>query len=106
MSNHGVRQLDGVPATIDCLSDVVAAVEGKVEVLLDGGIWRGTDVVKALALGARAVLIGRPYVWGLAADGEAGIAHVLAMLREEVEVAMALVGCPTVADITRGHVRA
>ncbi len=105
VSNHGGRQLDGVPATIDCLSDVVAAVEEKAEVLLDGGVRRGTDVVKALALGARAVLIGRPYVWGLAVDGEAGVAHVLAMLREEVEVAMALMGCPTVADITRDRVR-
>lgn len=104
VSNHGGRQLDGVPATIDVLGEVVDAVQGRAEVLVDGGVRRGTDVVKALALGAKAVLIGRPYLWGLAADGEAGVARVLDMLRDEVELAMALIGCATVSDIKRAHV--
>ncbi len=103
VSNHGGRQLDGVPATIDVLSEVVEAVEGRAEVLVDGGVRRGTDVVKALALGAKAVLIGRPYLWGLAANGEAGVTRVLRMLADEVELAMALLGCPTVSDIQRAH---
>ena len=102
VSNHGGRQLDGVPATIDVLSEVVEAVEGRAEVLVDGGVRRGTDVVKALALGAKAVLIGRPYLWGLAADGEAGVTRVLRMLADEVELAMALLGCPTVSDHRAG----
>jgi isopentenyl diphosphate isomerase/L-lactate dehydrogenase-like FMN-dependent dehydrogenase len=80
---------------------VVEAVEGKIPVLVDGGIRRGTDVVKALALGARAVLIGRPYLWALAVDGEAGVARVLTLLRREVERTMQLVGAPAVRDITR-----
>ncbi|MEX0801235.1 MAG: alpha-hydroxy acid oxidase [Dehalococcoidia bacterium] len=105
VSNHGGRQLDGAPASIEALPEVVAAVEGRAEVLLDSGIRRGTDVLKALALGARAVLIGRPYIWGLAIDGEAGVSSVLSMLREEIELAMALSGCPTVADIDRSRVR-
>ncbi|MFQ5703982.1 MAG: alpha-hydroxy acid oxidase [Gemmatimonadales bacterium] len=104
VSNHGGRQLDGVPATIEVLEEVVRAVGGRAEVLLDGGVRRGTDVLKALALGARAVLIGRPYVWGLAADGEAGVTRVLELLRDEVELAMALLGCPAVADISGDHV--
>ena len=97
--------MDGVPATIEVLPEIVEAVEERAEVLLDGGIRRGTDVLKALALGAKAVLIGRPYVWGLAVDGEAGVKHVLAMLRAELELAMALAGCQTVADIDRDLVR-
>lgn len=105
VSNHGGRQLDGAPASIEALPEVVAAVEGRAEVLLDGGIRRGTDVLKALALGAKAVLIGRPYIWGLAIDGEAGVTAVLSMLREEIELAMALSGCPTVADVDRSRVR-
>lgn len=104
VSNHGGRQLDGVPATIEVLSEVVEAVHGRAEVLVDGGIRRGTDVVKALALGARAVLIGRPYLWGLAVDGDVGVVRVLDMLREEVELALALTGCKTVADVKRSHV--
>jgi (S)-2-hydroxy-acid oxidase len=105
VSNHGARQLDGVPAPIQVLPEVVEAVGGRVPVLVDGGVRRGTDIVKALALGATAVLIGRPYIWGLAAEGEAGVRHVLEMLRAEFELAMALCGCRTVGEITRAHVR-
>ena len=98
-SNHGGRTLDGLPATLDVLPAVVSAVEGKVPVLLDGGIRRGTDVFKALALGANAVMIGRPYVHGLATAGASGVAHVLHLLRTELEVAMALAGCPDLRAI-------
>src|SRR6185312_11772966 len=98
VSNHGGRQLDGVSATIDALEEVVAAVDGRVEVLVDGGIRRGTDVVKALALGARAVLAGRAPLWGLAVDGEAGARRVLELLQAETELALQLVGCRTPAD--------
>ena len=105
VSNHGARQLDGVPAPIEVLPEVVEAVGGRVPVLVDGGVRRGTDVVKAIALGATAVLIGRPYIWGLAAGGEAGVLHVLTMLRAEFELAMALSGCRSVGEITRQHVR-
>ena len=101
VSNHGGRQLDASPATIDVLARVVDAVAGGAEVLLDGGVRRGSDVVKALALGARAVLVGRPVLWGLAAGGRAGVAAALAMLRSELDRAMALCGCPDVASITR-----
>jgi isopentenyl diphosphate isomerase/L-lactate dehydrogenase-like FMN-dependent dehydrogenase len=104
VSNHGGRQLDGSLATIDALPDIAERVTGRVPLLLDGGIRRGTDVLKALALGARAVLIGRPYLWGLAAGGEQGVARVLAMLRAELELAMALAGCPTLNSITRSLV--
>ena len=105
VSNHGGRQLDGVPAAIEVLPEIVEAVRGRVEVLVDGGVRRGADVLKALALGARAVLIGRPYVWGLAVGGEEGAARVLAMLRAEFEMAMALAGCRSTAEITRALVR-
>ena len=101
VSNHGGRQLDTVPAAIELLPEVAQAVRGQVEVLLDGGVRRGTDVLKALALGAKAVLIGRPYIWGLALDGEAGVKRVLSMLKDELELAMALAGCPTIRDIRR-----
>jgi isopentenyl diphosphate isomerase/L-lactate dehydrogenase-like FMN-dependent dehydrogenase len=104
VSNHGGRQLDGVAATLDALPEIVEAVDGRIEVLLDGGIRRGTDVVKALALGANAVLAGRAPLWGLVASGEAGAAHVLELLRDEVELALQLVGCRTPADLTRSHV--
>jgi isopentenyl diphosphate isomerase/L-lactate dehydrogenase-like FMN-dependent dehydrogenase len=83
---------------------VVEAVAGRIEVLTDGGIRRGTDVLKALGLGARAVLIGRPYLWGLAVDGEAGVRRVLELLRDEVRLAMILAGQPSVAGITRSLV--
>lgn len=99
VSNHGGRVLDTVPATIQTLPAVVAAVQGQVPVLLDGGIRRGTDIVKALALGARAVLVGRPQVWGLAAAGATGVAHVLHILRTELEMAMLLTGRLRVADL-------
>jgi len=104
VSNHGGRQLDGAMATIDALPAIATRVAGRVPVIVDGGIRRGTDVFKALALGARAVLIGRAYLWGLAADGEAGVSSVLEMLRAELELTMALAGCPTSASITPAYV--
>lgn len=104
VSNHGGRQLDGVSATIDVLEEVVAAVDGRIEVLLDGGIRRGTDVVKALALGARAVLAGRAPLWGLAVDGEAGARHVLELLQAEILGALQLLGCTSPADVTRDRI--
>ncbi len=103
VSNHGGRQLDRAPATIDALAEVVAAVGGKAEVYLDGGVRRGTDVVTALALGARAVFLGRPMAWALAAGGEAGVARAIEVLRAETEAAMALLGTPRVAAVTRAH---
>jgi len=105
VSNHGGRQLDSTPATITALPEVVDAAGGRAEVFLDGGIRRGTDVVKALALGARAVLIGRPYVYGLATAGEEGVRRVIRILRDETENAMGLVGCRDIAEITRDRVR-
>ncbi|KAG6669040.1 hypothetical protein I3843_01G207200 [Carya illinoinensis] len=105
VSNHGARQLDYSPATITVLEEVVHAVGGKIPVLFDGGVRRGTDVFKALALGAQAVLIGRPVVFGLAAKGEHGVKRVIQMLKDELELAMALSGCPSVKDINRSHVR-
>lgn len=99
VSNHGGRSLDTLPASIEALPAVVQAVEGHLPVLLDGGIRRGSDVVKALALGAAAVLLGRPWVYGLAAAGPLGVAHTLKLLREELEVTMAMAGCATLADI-------
>jgi len=104
VSNHGGRQLDGVQASIDALEEVADAVDGRIEVLLDGGIRRGTDVLKALGLGARAVLIGRAMVWALAVDGEAGVAHVLRLLRDEIQLGLALLGCCSPAEVTRAHV--
>jgi 4-hydroxymandelate oxidase len=101
VSNHGGRQLDGAMATIDALPQVVDAVAGQRPVLVDGGIRRGVDVLKALALGASAVLIGRPYLWALAANGEAGVRRLLDLLKAEFELAMALSGCRTVDEITR-----
>jgi 4-hydroxymandelate oxidase len=101
VSNHGARQLDTTFASIEVLPEVVDAVQGQCEVYLDGGIRRGTDVLKALALGARAVLIGRPLFWGLAVDGEAGVRAVLEMLRDELEMAMGMCGRPTIQSIDR-----
>ncbi|WP_424814493.1 alpha-hydroxy acid oxidase [Roseococcus sp. YIM B11640] len=100
VSNHGGRALDTAPAAIEALPLIAEAVAGRVPLLMDGGIRRGTDVVKALALGARAVLIGRPYLHGLAVAGPLGVAHVLKILRTELEIAMALTGCATLRDIT------
>ena len=105
VSNHGGRQLDSVSATIDALPEVVEAVDGRCEVFVDGGIRRGTDVVKALALGARAALTGRAVLWGLAAGGEGGVRHVLELLRDEIELALALCGCPSPEQVTRAHVQ-
>jgi isopentenyl diphosphate isomerase/L-lactate dehydrogenase-like FMN-dependent dehydrogenase len=105
VSNHGGRQLDGVSATIDALPEVVDAVAGRIEVLVDGGIRRGADVVKALALGARAVLAGRAPLWGLAVDGEQGALRVLELLRDEIQLALKLVGCASPADVARTHVQ-
>jgi isopentenyl diphosphate isomerase/L-lactate dehydrogenase-like FMN-dependent dehydrogenase len=104
VSNHGGRQLDGAAATIDALPEVVDAVDGRIEVFVDGGVRRGTDVVKALALGARAVLAGRAPLWGLAARGERGAREVLELLREEIELAQVLVGCSTPQALGRSHV--
>lgn len=100
VSNHGGRQLDTIPATIDLLPAIVDAVDGRIPLLLDGGIRRGTDVLKALALGAEAVAIGRPVLWGLALAGEAGVAQVLEMLRSELDRALTLCGCSSVCDLT------
>jgi isopentenyl diphosphate isomerase/L-lactate dehydrogenase-like FMN-dependent dehydrogenase len=105
VSNHGGRQLDGVPAGIDLLEDVVQEVAGDVEVFVDGGVRRGTDVLVALALGARAVLVGRPALWGLAHDGEAGARWVLDTLRAELELGLMLLGAASPAQVTRAHVR-
>jgi (S)-2-hydroxy-acid oxidase len=105
VSNHGARQLDYSPATITVLEEVVRAVGGKIPVLIDGGVRRGTDIFKALALGAQAVMIGRPILYGLAAKGECGVRRVIEMLKDELELTMALSGCPTLKDITRSHVR-
>ncbi|KAK7319130.1 hypothetical protein RJT34_03844 [Clitoria ternatea] len=104
VSNHGARQLDYVPATITALEEVVKAAQGRVPVFLDGGIRRGTDVFKALALGASGVFIGRPVVFSLAADGEAGVRKVLEILHDEFELTMALTGCRSVNEISRDHV--
>ena len=104
VSNHGGRQLDAVSPTAELLPEVVDAVAGRIEVYVDGGIRRGSDVVKALALGARAVLAGRAPLWGLACDGEAGARRVLELLRDEIELALALCGCTAPGSVTREHV--
>jgi len=99
VSNHGGRVLDGVSATLTALPEVAAAINGAVPVLVDGGIRRGTDIMKARALGATAVMIGRPYIYALATAGALGVAHLVRLLREELEIAMALSGCKTLDDI-------
>uniref|UniRef100_A0A182PJC0 (S)-2-hydroxy-acid oxidase n=1 Tax=Anopheles epiroticus TaxID=199890 RepID=A0A182PJC0_9DIPT len=104
VSNHGARQLDSVPASIEALPEIAAAVGGRVEIFLDGGITQGTDVFKALALGARMVFFGRPALWGLAVNGQAGVEHVLDILRNELDLTMALAGCKTLADIRKEYV--
>jgi isopentenyl diphosphate isomerase/L-lactate dehydrogenase-like FMN-dependent dehydrogenase len=105
VSNHGGRQLDGVIGTLDALPEVVEAVGGKVPVLMDGGVRRGSDILKALSLGAKAVLVGRPPLWGLASFGQAGVERVLWMMAAELKLAMALAGQPKLATITRRLVR-
>ncbi|GAA5874320.1 hypothetical protein JCM8547_007562 [Rhodosporidiobolus lusitaniae] len=104
VSNHGGRQLDTSTATIDALPEVVAAAAGRIPIHLDGGIRRGTDIFKALALGASFVHLGRAVLWGLAYNGEAGVDLAVSMLRDELRTAMMLAGCPTIKDITRNHV--
>ena len=104
VSNHGGRQLDYVPASLQVLPEVVAAVNGRIEVLMDGGIRRGTDVIKAICLGARAVLIGRAYAYGLAAGGPAGVAKAIKILREEMERTLKLLGCPSIGELNRSFV--
>ena len=104
VSNHGGRQLDGVPASIRALPEVVAAVNGQVEVLMDGGVRRGSDIVKAVCLGARAVLIGRAYAYGLAAAGHDGVTRALQILREDVERTLRLLGCASVAQLDSSYV--
>jgi len=104
VSNHGGRQLDGVAASLDALPEVVEAVAGRCEVYVDGGIRRGTDVLKALALGARATLVGRAIASGLAVGGEAGVLDVLTMLHDEIELGLALLGCTSPDQVTRSHV--
>ena len=106
VSNHGGRQLDGSIASLDALPEIVDAVAGRIEILLDGGIRRGTDVLTALALGARAVLVGRAAAWGLAVGGQAGVERVLQLLRDELSTSMAIVGARTLNDIKREHVKA
>ena len=104
VSNHGGRAEESLRSTIECLPEVVFAVKGKIPVLIDGGIRRGTDVFKALALGATAVGIGRPYAWGLAAFGQPGVEAVLAIMRRELEIIMRQAGTPSIASITKAFV--
>ena len=106
VSNHGGRQLDRTPAPLDVLEEVVAAVDGRLEVWVDGGVRRGLDIAIALALGARAVLVGRPILWALAAGGQAGVERALAILGEEFDIALRLLGAPKPADLVRGHLTA
>jgi (S)-2-hydroxy-acid oxidase len=105
VSNHGGRQLDCAMPTVDALPEIVDEVQGRAAVLVDGGLRRGTDVAIALALGADAVFVGRPALWGLAAGGEAGARRVLELLHEELELALALCGCSSPVELTREHVR-
>jgi L-lactate dehydrogenase (cytochrome) len=104
VSNHGGRQLDGVPASLRALPEVVDAVKGRIEVLMDGGIRRGTDIVKALCMGARGVLCGRAYAYGLAAAGEAGVDRAIEILRTDLERTLRLLGCASVAELDRSYV--
>ena len=104
VSNHGARQLDGVAPTLRVLPEVVSAVSGQVEILIDGGVRAGSDVVKALCLGARAVLIGRAYAYGLGAGGEAGVARAIEILRTDIVRTLKLLGCDSVALLDRSFV--
>jgi L-lactate dehydrogenase (cytochrome) len=106
VSNHGGRQLDGVPATLDVLPEVVEAVGSQVEVLMDGGVRRGTDIIKAICLGARAVLVGRAYAYGLGAAGTAGVARALEILRADLERTLRLLGCSSIADLDGSYLNA
>jgi L-lactate dehydrogenase (cytochrome) len=104
VSNHGGRQLDGVPASIQVLPEIVGAVNGQIEVLMDGGVRRGSDVIKAICLGARAVLVGRAYAYGLAAGGPAGVTRAIEMLRTEMDRTLKLLGCPSISALDRSYV--
>jgi isopentenyl diphosphate isomerase/L-lactate dehydrogenase-like FMN-dependent dehydrogenase len=104
VSNHGGRQLDGVPATLRALPDVLEAVNGRIEVLMDGGIRRGADIVKAICLGARAVLVGRAYAWALGAAGGPGVARAIEILRTDVIRTMRLLGCPSIGELDRSFI--
>src|SRR5206468_5021296 len=104
VSNHGGRQLDSVAASIRALPEVVAAVDGRAEVWMDGGIRRGSDIAKALCLGARAVLCGRAYAYGLAAAGEAGVARAIEILRADLDRTLKLLGCASARDLDRSYV--
>jgi len=104
VSNHGGRQLDGVSPTLRALPEVVAAAAGQIEVLMDGGIRRGSDIVKALCLGARAVLFGRAYAYGLTAAGHAGVARAIEILKTDVERTLRLLGCPSASELNASYV--
>jgi isopentenyl diphosphate isomerase/L-lactate dehydrogenase-like FMN-dependent dehydrogenase len=104
VSNHGGRQLDGVPASLKMLPDVLSAVNGRIEVLMDGGIRRGSDIVKALCLGARAVLIGRAYGYGLGAAGHVGVARAIDILRTDMIRTMKLLGCSSIRELGRDYI--
>ena len=104
VSNHGGRAEESLRPTIECLPEITAAVKGRVPIVIDGGVRRGTDVFKALALGATAVGIGRPYIWGLASFGQDGVAAVLDILRRELQMVMRQAGTPSIAKITPAHV--
>jgi L-lactate dehydrogenase (cytochrome) len=105
LSNHGGRQLDGAPVPIELLGQVIDAIDGRMEIYCDGGVRRGSDLVKALALGARGVMVGRAYLYGLGAAGERGVDHVIRLLGDDVERVMALLGTTSIGDITSDHVR-
>jgi isopentenyl diphosphate isomerase/L-lactate dehydrogenase-like FMN-dependent dehydrogenase len=105
VSNHGGRQLDYAPSSIEVLPEIVDACDSRAEVYLDSGVRRGSDVVKAIALGAKAVLIGRPYVYGLGAGGEAGVDHVFRILNDEIDKCLALIGVPCLSQVTRENLR-
>lgn len=105
VSNHGGRQLDGVPASLQVLPEVVAAVNDQAEIMMDSGIRRGSDIVKAICLGARAVLCGRAYAYGLAAAGEAGVTRALEMLRADLERCLKLLGCPSIDALNGSYIR-
>lgn len=104
VSNHGARQLDSVPASIEVLPTIVDAVGNDMTIMLDGGVRQGTDVFKALALGAKAVFMGRPLVWGLAVNGQKGAEHVLELVQRDLELTMKLSGCVNISDITKEYV--
>ena len=104
VSNHGGRQLDGVSATLRALPEVVTAANGQAEILLDGGIRRGSDIAKALCLGARAVLAGRAYAYGLGAGGEAGVARAIHILRADLARTLKLLGCASVGELDRSYI--